>query len=63
MAINMIQELSLNQIDSEAGKALAKALTVNHVLNHFDLQLNAVGSAGLALADAIKGRRGFELLL
>ena len=45
--------LSLNQIDSEAGKALAKALTVNHVLSYFDLQLNAIGSAGLALADAV----------
>ena len=51
----MIQEM--------CNPAPAKALTVNHVLNHFDLQLNAVGSAGLALADAIKGRRGFELLL
>ena len=46
-----------------AGKAFAKALSVNSVLCKFDLQLNALGSAGLALRDVIRGRRDdFELL-
>ena len=57
-------DLSLNDLDAEAGKALAKALEVNGVLTKLNMKYNILVADGKkALQDAVKGRKRFELLI
>ena len=62
----MLTNLNLagNRLDAESGKALASALEVNAVLKKCDLRGNSMDAgAKAALQEAVKGKKGFELVM